>query len=373
MLLDLIGFQIALILSFALCEKPGRLSETISGYSEFAKDMHSFKGIRDTLANYTQKMPKLEWYGQHYPPGNLLLLKLEKGLHLHGMTEAIVILLTALAVIPIYKLGEELNLSPSAASGAVLFFAMSTTVLIVCTINTTSLLVLPAAVCLWMLVKSLRTGSAMAAIVLGLAFFVYMMFSFSAAILGIFMALVTLAALILGAVKWQDVLKTALIAGGALLAMIGLTKALMHFDLIACFIAGVRGHHEQQGNEGFDDPARYLLRSTGNIIAYLLSTVPLCVLAISALRRDADEPSDSHLVRIVFWSLAVTIVIAGFSGLFYLETERIWIFFTPLLALAAGYEADRRSAREGLGLTFALLLLVLAISCTQEFLFMHYR
>ena len=52
------------------------------------------------------------------------------------------------------------------------------------------------------------------------------------------------------------------------------------FNLIACFIAAVRGHQEQQGNEGFDDSVRWLLRSTGNIIAYLLSIVPLSILAI---------------------------------------------------------------------------------------------
>ena len=36
-------------------------------------------------------------------------------------------------------------------------------VLIYCTINTTSLLLLPATVCLWMLVRGLKTGSPAAA------------------------------------------------------------------------------------------------------------------------------------------------------------------------------------------------------------------
>src|SRR6185437_12229484 len=184
--------------------------------------------------------------------------------------------------------------------------------------------------------------------------FVYMMFSFSAAVLGLFMKLVTAVALWRGLITWSNAIRTALVAGCALLIMIGRTWARTHFNLIDCFIAGIRGHHEQQGNGGFDDPARYLLRSSGNIIAYLLSTVPLCVLAASALRTGNGRSILERLARVVFWSLAITILIAGFSGLFYLETERIWIFLTPFVALAAGYEAARRGESEGRGLTIAL-------------------
>src|SRR5438270_10802727 len=32
-----------------------------------------------------------------------------------------------------------------------------------------------------------------------------------------------------------------------------------------------------------------------------------------------------------------TILCAGFSGLFWLETERIWVFLTPLIAPASAY------------------------------------
>ena len=43
--------------------------------------------------------------------------------------------------------------------------------------------------------------------------------------------------------------------------------------------------------------------------------------------------------RSFFIATVATVLIAGFSGLFYVETERIWIFLTPAFALAAGYEA----------------------------------
>ena len=71
-------------------------------------------------------------------------------------------------------------------------------------------------------------------------------------------------------------------------------------------------------------------------------------------------------------SLIATLLIAGFSGIFYAETERIWIFLTPFIALAAAYEAARVAAGDR-RLIDALLLIVLAVSCTQELFFMHYR
>ncbi|MEA2735926.1 MAG: hypothetical protein QOE14_2377, partial [Humisphaera sp.] len=80
-----------------------------------------------------------------------------------------------------------------------------------------------------------------------------------------------------------------------------------------------------------------------------------------------------RLRRAFFTATLVTVLIAGFSGLFYVETERIWIFLTPAFALAAGFELRRRSTDEGRGVIYLALFLVLAISCTQEFFFQHYR
>ena len=77
--------------------------------------------------------------------------------------------------------------------------------------------------------------------------------------------------------------------------------------------------------------------------------------------------------RALFIALLATVLLAGFSGLFYVETERIWIFLTPVFALAAGTELARRASAEGPRVVHLILLLVLLISCTQEFLFQHYR
>ena len=210
-----------------------------------------------------------------------------------------------------------------------------------------------------------------------MCFVVYLFFSFSASILGVLMALTAVLAWWNGGVKVRNLILTAV----ASLAAVGVVTALLYlltrFNLLQCFVTAVRGHQHQQGNEGFDDARRYLLRSTGNVLAYLISVVPLSILAVAAVRHGATRRDRGHaqppVARAMFVAVIATILIAGFSGLFYAETERIWIFLTPAVALAAGYELTRRASIEGRRLVYLVFLLVLLISCSQEFLFMHYR
>ena len=377
----LCGFQLALIVAFALCEPPARaglaprrLTLNISGYSEFKKDIAAFNGIADTLRNYVAKMPSLEWYGQHYPPGNLIVLTIEKQLGLPGLTKALVCLLTVFSVIPLYGLARELDLDNVATTAALLLFAASTGVLVYCTINTTSMILFPAGVCLWMLVRALGTGSVMAAALLGLAFAFYLLFSFSASILGVLMALTTALAWWRGAVTTRNIVRSGAIAVACLFAGLLLLYVTTRFNLIACFITAIRGHQAQQGNEGFDTLMRWWLRSTGNILAYLTSIVPMSILAIRTVWvGNGAKAQAAEMRRSLFIALVATVLLAGFSGLFYVETERIWIFLTPFFALSAGVELARRDEHEGSKAIALILLLVLLISCSQEFLFQHYR
>ena len=371
----LLSLQLLLIIFFALCEPwPKRFSLNISGYLEFKKDLPAFTGIGDILRNYVERMPSLEWYGQHYPPGNLILLAIERNLGIPGLLKSIVCLLTVLSALPLYALARELRLDNLATSAAILLFTASTSVLVYCTINTTSLVLLPGTLCLWMLIRGLRTGSLAAAAILGLSFAFYLFFSFSASILGVLMALTTVIAWWRGAVSTRNVLRTGVTSLACVFAAIALLYVTTRFNLIACFITAIHGHQTQQGNQGFDDPIRYLLRSTGNVLAYLISTAPLAILAISAAWFAWRSRSrEIELSSALFIAAPLTVLIAGFSGLFYVETERIWMFLTPFLALAAGAELSRRSQWEGGAIVHAMFLLVLVISCAQEIFFMHYR
>jgi hypothetical protein len=62
---------------------------------------------------------------------------------------------------------------------------------------------------------------------------------------------------------------------------------------------------------------------------------------------------------------------ASFGGLFHGETERVWLFLTPLVALVAGFDWQRRIEREGIGLLVWVMVVVLLGNCAQELLYKH--
>jgi hypothetical protein len=303
-------------------------------------------------------------------------MTIEKQLGVPGLTKAIICLLTALTIVPLYLLAKELELDDVAASVTLLLFAMTTGVLIYATLNTTSMVMFPGTMCLWLLVRALRRGDVSSMMLLGVFYTFYLFFSFSASILGVLMALTTLLGWWSGAFRLRNILLTGAVSLALAFATVLLLHVTTRFNLIACFITAVRGHQTQQGNEGFDSAMRWWLRSTGNLIAYTLSIVPLSILALGAaawLVSAKPQAEGERVQRSLFVATIATVLIAGFSGLFYVETERIWIFLTPPFALAAGYELTRRAQREGRALIYVVLFLVIAISCTQEFFFQHYR
>jgi len=62
--------------------------------------------------------------------------------------------------------------------------------------------------------------------------------------------------------------------------------------------------HLKETGHGFDDPIRYLFRSTGGIIAYLISTsFAIAILPIAAARRSSDQPPLARVLclRNVCW------------------------------------------------------------------------
>ncbi len=67
----------------------------------------------------------------------------------------------------------------------------------------------------------------------------------------------------------------------------------------------------------------------------------------------------------------LSVFVAGFSGLFFMETERIWLFFTPMLALVAGYGLG---SREHVNPSTPLFIVASAIivASGQELIFRHY-
>jgi len=90
------------------------------------------------------------------------------------------------------------------------------------------------------------------------------------------------------------------------------------------------------------------------------------ILAIAARRRGEG------LWRAFYWGTLLGILGSAFSGMTFLETERIWLIFTPGLAVPAGAELEERSQREGRWVAVGVIAFALTFSCAYEIMIRHH-
>lgn len=191
-------------------------------------------------------------------------------------------------------------------------------------------------------VRALRRYSPWAAAGSGLAWALLNFFSFVSFIVLFFLAVYTVLMLIRRQARWGTVMRVQLYAAAVTVVFYGGLEAFFHFDIVSCFLDSVRHNAVLAGNRSyFDGPARFLFRSTGNVLAFLLMMGPAAVIFfLDGWRRTRGQP-----VRHLFaWAVAGTLVFAAVSGLFYLETERVWLFLVPLflaVSAQASFGADR--------------------------------
>ncbi len=141
------------------------------------------------------------------------------------------------------------------------------------------------------------------------------------------------------------------------------------FNILECLKVSL-ANNEKGMSIPFDNAARWGMRSTINVLGYFASLG----LALSALFIYSVYKFKEHQVGIKVFLLAVVgaLFFASVSGLFHGETERVWLFFTPGLALIAGAIYDTKT-REYLEEGFPLAISwTLIFALLYEVLFRHY-
>jgi hypothetical protein len=208
---------------------------------------------------------------------------------------------------------------------------------------------------------ALSTGSRAAAVGGGLAMSILTLFSFVAVIVGLGLVLLVGAAIAFRATCTRRVMETGSLALATYVIFFAVLRVVSGFDLLDCFQEATGYMSTAMTNDAFDTVGRYLLRSTGNVLAYLAyAGLGLTTLAVAAWRHFASMPA---MLRAFGTSQALTFLVAGFSGLFFMETERIWIFFTPSLAILAAYALAERGSGQNLRAHFLALGLVAGTAC----------
>jgi hypothetical protein len=357
------------LLTCAFAFSENRFAQEVH-FRTFRTDLPLYEGgPRDLLRTYVAKMPRMHTFNGHYPPGFLLTFWFEDHLGLWGAVAALSVALTSLSVFPLAGILRELGAPQSAAWTAAALMITSAGVLIYPTLTPTPALLLPGLGAVWLLLRGLRTGSWAAAMGLGAAMSLYTFYSFAVVIVVLYLVVIAAGAVVVRAASIRRVFAQVGTAV-AVLALLFLTlRITTGFDLARCFVEGSREVTRSMGT-AFDSWDRYLLRGSGSVLAYLLSAgIPLAVLGLTPRAREASP--GNALTKPVVVAPALAMLLTVLLGLGHLETERIWLFFTPALAITAACELHRR-AGEDQRLVAMVLFLSLLWAGAQELCYRHY-
>ena len=332
-------------------------------------ELEQFSGPGDLLRRYVSMMPQLPQKARHYPPGTALLVQFEM---LHGPRHLVLMLaliLPALCLLPLNALCRELGFTPDQMGAAMILYATSASILVFPMVSLVCMTIFLLATCIWLLVRGLKRGESSPAIALGVLFAIYTFCTFATYMAAIFMTLVCATSLHGRLVTLRRVLIFLAIGIGVYVAAFWVLYLVSGFNIVACFRVAVRLHLEQTGS-GFSGPARYLLRSTGGILAFLIAAgIPLAILASASVAGILRQKRAAQWAGVFCISTLGAMIVAGCSGMSFLETERIWLFFCVPLAVAAGCELGRRVVIEGTLALTGTILLALANACCYGIFF----
>ena len=356
------------LLTCAFAFSENRFAQEVH-FRTFRADVPLFASAADVMRTYVAKMPRMHTFNGHYPPGFLLTFWFEEHANLWGVVAALSVALTSLSLFPLAGILRELDAPPRVAWTAAALAITSAGVLIYPTLTPTPALLLPGLAAVWLLLRGLRTGSWSAAVGLGAVMSLYTFYSFTVVIVVLYLFAIAAGAVIVRAAPLRRVVAQVAVAVAVFAGAFVLVRITTGFDLVRCFVEGSREVTRAMGT-AFDSWDRYLLRGSGSVLAYLLSAgIPLAVLGMTPNLRAPH--AGAPLARPVVFAPAAAMLLAVLLGLGHLETERIWLFFTPVLAIAAAFELRRRAGEEA-PLFSVVMFLALLWACAQELCYRHY-
>ena len=303
----------------------------------FAQMLHEYSNI--------MAAPNMGAHLNHYPPGNLTLLLLSQTLGRLWFAKIIVLAASVATLWQMRRIATYLSIGNDITTLILLLYATNTGILIFPSLDFAALLPFFAT---WIVAAFLRlmpANSVANKVELGIAVSAFTFFSFNIAVVLCFILcwfLVEILSLLW--IKNADlsgnpsifIQKTPLLLSNIFVFILiyFIIYKTTDFDIIQCFRTGIANNSKLMNYDAFDSFTRYLLRSTGNLLAYCIGSlgiIPtiLFVLSIKKTTNSAPYPAQNWLFTCVLFCL-----FAAFSTLFVGETERVWLYFTPFILLA---------------------------------------
>lgn len=330
--------------TFVLRLSPADLGSqpSLFGYGDFLRDADRIVELVPFLRDYVAMMPTLSLHAQHYPPGPIVVLHVWS--EMFGDTSlaaGIFVLLTfAVGVWISYRALLEFT-SERAARQATLLIACAPMALDqACTSMDAVFFTLTAGVW-WLALRTFRPGAHIALpVLLGCALFAATCFSFSALPVGL---AVLVYALVSARRDPLRILLRLLAVGVTYLLSAIVMDAATGFSIWHCFVEARYHAMRLMGRIVRGTPrAGWGYRTYGNLVAFAIGVGLGVVPAVVARMRVAPRWTSA-------WPIAASIALAVmvFAPIYYMETERIWVFALPwVAAIAVGANGlDDRSVR----------------------------
>ncbi|MCZ6894639.1 MAG: hypothetical protein O7H40_11420, partial [Gammaproteobacteria bacterium] len=209
------------------------------------------------------------------------------------------------------------------------------------------------------------------AIVGGIAIGIYSFISFTVAVSSLLIGIFIVSLVFMGGLSMKRAWWITVYLLMSVSALWGGIYAITEFNIIDCLIISIENNAADMTQNPFDHGLRYFLRAFGNLLAY--TGYLGAVISVCAVLGAFHARKGGVILRALAISTITSLLIASFSTLFYLETERIWVFLTPPMAILAAWGIFSIVPRRNFP-TVATVVVTAALtaSIAQEFFMTHY-
>ena len=298
-------------------------------YKTFSEGLSAFPEWSTFLPAYTEQMKFLGAHNNHYPPGVLMLMKLNNESFPY-LFKILVLIAPILSIFPLRALLKHFSISNESINVYIAFYISSSALLFFPGKAITPLHLPIATTFLYLFVKSIHNGKIGYALIAGLILALYAFLSFSFIVFGFFCFVYLSTLLFYSKIEFKQIVKPSLTIGVTFVFIYTVIYLFFDFNLITCFNTALHNESAQMKITGGDSLARYFIVSSGNLLAYIGVFAPI-IIGIYAERIHSGALRSKTPFVLLIKSVLLTIIILSFSGGFHLEVERIWIFLTPFV------------------------------------------
>ncbi|MDE0424947.1 glycosyltransferase family 39 protein [Candidatus Poribacteria bacterium] len=373
-----INVSVALIDGYREIEKEGETNRVLGLLEPYTRTSLEYYGdvprvdelgLRAFLRDYSKPelFDTLSGHTRTHPPGGVLFLWFFSKIFGYNLVSAslISIIFTALAVIPIYYLGERLYGTKVARYALLLFLITPNFVMFTGTSMDGPFSVFPIlSVYLFYEARAREVLPDQTwhefrpySLLTGLSLALGMFMTYSTVVVGVFLCIIPL----LERKRFVQYLKVLLFAAAGFVGFYLLLFVLTGFRPIEALVAAIAKDEMGMGT-GYESLSRYLHLSFANLFAFLIGVgLPITtvwlrqvVSAITEWRREALSSVQERYDPRTPWILRhekldgfvigflITLLFFTFSTLFTMEVERIWIFMVPFFVIpVAKHLVDR--------------------------------